>query len=55
MVPLPSTLAVEGWRAATHDADATIAFRVLGADGRPVLRDGRLTIGASRAGKETSA
>lgn len=55
MVPLPSRITVEGRRAPGTSGDETISFRVLGADGRPVLRDGQLTTGAPRAGEETSA
>ena len=47
-------ITVEGRRTAAHDGEQAVLFRVLGADGRPVLRDGRLTIGAPRAGEETS-
>jgi len=41
MVPLPSTLSVRGWDDATGE-ERRIAFEVLGADGRPVIRDGTL-------------
>ena len=42
MVPLPSAIAVEGWEAPGAAGEGLIAFQVLGADGRLVLRDGRL-------------
>jgi acyl dehydratase len=49
MVPLPSTITVEGHAA----GEGRTAFRVLGADGRPVLRNGWLvmadTAGDARA------
>src|SRR5262245_23991221 len=40
MVPLPSTITVEG----RGGGEGRTAFRVLGADGRPVLRDGWLVL-----------
>jgi acyl dehydratase len=40
MVRLPSTLRVEGWQRAKPGAGRAIAFQTLGADGRPVVRDG---------------
>ena len=42
MVPLPSVIAVEGREARGAAGEGVIAFQVLGADGRLVLRDGRL-------------
>jgi acyl dehydratase len=42
MVPLPSVMAVEGWKAGGAAGEGVIAFQVLGADGRLVLRDGRI-------------
>jgi acyl dehydratase len=42
MVPLPSVITVEGWAARLATGEGVIAFQVLGADGRLVLRDGRL-------------
>jgi len=46
MVRLPSTLRVEGWKPAESGAGRAIAFRALGADGRPAVRDGWLQLTA---------
>jgi len=51
MVPLPSTIAVEGRGA----GPGRLAFRVLGADGRPVLRDGWMVIAGGAAGGDARA
>jgi acyl dehydratase len=40
MVRLPSRLRVEGWKRAKPGAGRALAFQALGADGRPVVRDG---------------
>ena len=44
MVRLPSTLRVEGWKPAEAGAGRAIAFRAIGADGRPAVRDGWLQL-----------
>jgi len=44
MVRLPSTLRVEGWKPAGSGAERAIAFRAIGADGRPAVRDGWLQL-----------
>ncbi len=44
MVRLPSTLRVEGWKPAESGAGRAIAFRALGADDRPAVRDGWLQL-----------
>ncbi len=42
MVRLPSTLRVEGWKAADASSGRAVAFRAIGASGRPAVRDGWL-------------
>jgi acyl dehydratase len=44
MVRLPSTLRVEGWVEAASPAGRVIRFQALAADGRPAVRDGRMTV-----------
>jgi hypothetical protein len=46
MVRLPSTLLVEGCGGPAAP-DRRIAFRAMTAEGRPALREGWLTLGAS--------
>jgi len=55
MVPLPSVITVEGWKARLATGEEVIAFQVLGADGRPVLRDGRLIMAGSHDPQEAHA
>jgi acyl dehydratase len=55
MVPLPSVITVEGWKARLATGEEVIAFQVLGADGRPVLRDGRLIMAGSHDPQEARA
>ena len=55
MVPLPSVITVEGWEARGPPARAPIAFQVLGADGRLVLRDGRLIMAGPHDPQEARA
>jgi acyl dehydratase len=55
MVPLPSVIAVEGWKARGAAGEGVIAFQVLGADGRLVLRDGRLIMGGPHDPQEARA
>jgi len=44
MVRMPGTLRVEGWPETAGGTGRQLAFRVLTADGRPALRDGRLEL-----------
>jgi acyl dehydratase len=44
MVRLPSTLRVEGWAEAANPEGRVIRFQALAADGRPAVRDGRMTV-----------
>ena len=55
MVPLPSVITVEGWKARLASGEGLIAFQVLGADGRLVLRDGRLIMAGSHDPQEARA
>lgn len=55
MVPLPSTLTVEGWEARAATGERLIAFQVLGSDGRLVLRDGRLIMAGPHDPQEARA
>ena len=55
MVPLPSVITVEGWKARLATGEGVIAFQVLGADGRLVLRDGRLIMAGSHDPQEARA
>ena len=55
MVPLPSVITVEGFKARLATGETLIAFQVLGADGRPVLRDGRLIMAGSHDPQEARA
>lgn len=55
MVPLPSTLTVEGWEARAATGEGLIAFQVLGSDGRLVLRDGRLIMAGPHDPQEARA
>ncbi len=42
MVRLPSTLRVEGWKPTDAGSGRAVAFRAIGANGRPAVRDGWL-------------
>ena len=55
MVLLPSVITVEGWKARLATGEGVIAFQVLGADGRLVLRDGRLIMAGSHDPPEARA
>jgi acyl dehydratase len=55
MVPLPSVITVEGCKARLATGETLIAFQVLGADGRLVLRDGRLIMAGSLDPQEARA
>jgi acyl dehydratase len=55
MVPLPSVITVEGCKARLASGETLIAFQVLGADGRLVLRDGRLIMAGSHDPQEARA
>jgi acyl dehydratase len=55
MVPLPSVITVEDARHGRPPARRLIAFQVLGADGRLVLRDGRLIMAGSHDPQEARA
>jgi acyl dehydratase len=55
MVPLPSVISVEGSESRGATGEAVIAFRVLGADGRLVLRDGRLIMAGPHDSREARA
>ena len=55
MVPLPSVITVEGWKARGATGDGVIAFQVLGSDGRLVLRDGRLIMAGPHDPQEARA
>jgi len=55
MVPLPSVITVEGCTARLATGETLIAFQVLGADGRVVLRDGRLIMAGSLHPQEARA
>jgi acyl dehydratase len=55
MVPLPSVITVEGWKARLATGEGVIAFQVLGGDGRLVLRDGRLIMAGSHDPQEARA
>jgi hypothetical protein len=55
MVPLPSVMTVEAWKARVATGASVIAFQVLGADGRLVLRDGRLIMARPQDPEEARA
>jgi acyl dehydratase len=55
MVPLPSVMTVEAWEARVATGASVIAFQVLGADGRLVLRDGRLIMARPQDPEEARA
>jgi acyl dehydratase len=55
MVPLPSVIAVEGWKTRGATGEGVIAFQVLGSDGRLVLRDGRLIMAGPHDPQEARA
>jgi acyl dehydratase len=55
MVPLPSVMTVEAWEARVATGESVIAFQVLGADGRLVLRDGRLIMARPQDPEEARA
>ena len=55
MVPLPSVITVKGWKARSATGEGAIAFQVLGADGRLVLRDGQLIMTGSHDAEEARA
>ena len=55
MVPLPSVITVEGWKARGATGEGVIAFQVLGSDGRLVLRDGRLIMAGPHDHQEARA
>jgi hypothetical protein len=55
MVPLPSVITVEGWKARGATGDGVIAFQVLGSDGRLVLRDGWLIMAGPHDPQEARA
>jgi acyl dehydratase len=44
MVRLPSSLRVEGWKPADAGSGRAIAFRAIGSDGRPAVKDGWLHV-----------
>jgi hypothetical protein len=54
-VPLPSVITVEGWKTRLATGEGVIAFQVLGADGRLVLRDGRLIMAGPHDPQEARA
>jgi acyl dehydratase len=55
MVPLPSVITVEGWKARGATGEGVIAFQVLGSDGGLVLRDGRLIMAGPHDPQEARA
>ena len=55
MVPLPSVITVEGWKARGATGEGVIAFQVLGPDGGLVLRDGRLIMAGPHDPQEARA